>query len=93
MGSEISGIIQSNKIHYLAIEVRGKRIKMFVNGTWADTIQASGNLLNSPLPLSLGSINNQSEFFLGTLKEVNLANSQLDSAAVEKKWKKVIDSN
>jgi len=68
---------------HLAASYDGSALRLYVNGLEVGNVAASGNLLASPDPLTLGGDLPYGEFFLGQMDELRIYNKVLTPAEIK----------
>ena len=66
-----------NQWNYVAIDVNQNKIKVFVNGKIQKEVVLEKSITNSNSKLFVGSYNNQSNFFFGNIKELQISKEKI----------------
>jgi len=74
----VSDRVVLDKWNYLAYEVNGKSIRVFLNGKLEGVVNYHNEYINSDLPLYLGNHIQKGGYFFGDLKEIRIANGLLN---------------
>lgn len=74
--------IPVNTWSHLAVTYNGSTLRLYVNGTQAASLSASGSMLTSSLPLRIGGNTVWTEYFSGRIDEVRVYNRALTAAEI-----------